>query len=167
MLFQTDLKHLIAGFPDELPRTRALEQRIRIGTGFHGKWCRSQREHWLGWIAVAERAQRAKGEDPASVEARKRWSNLGCAPMMFWLAEAAGVSDSALAQAGLNAEAAAEASRVDGPAHGKAIRAAIAWSEIETRLAAIPRPDAPSRHAADEAAEAARARLVAYNPKYA
>ena len=167
MLSQTELKHLIAGFPDELPRTRALEQRIRIGTGFHGKWYRSQREHWLGWIALAEQAQRAKGEDPNGVAAKKRWSNLGCAPMMFWLAEAAGVFDAALSQAERNAETAADASRVDGPAHGKAIRAAIAWTEIEARLSCLPRPNERARSAAEATSEAARARLVAFNPKYA
>ncbi len=44
-LIINDLLRYIANYPEKPSRTVALEQAIQIGTGFHGKWYRSQKEH--------------------------------------------------------------------------------------------------------------------------
>jgi hypothetical protein len=38
MISLSDLVAHIAAYPELPPTTTALEQRIRIGTDFHGKW---------------------------------------------------------------------------------------------------------------------------------
>lgn len=160
MLSQIDLRDRIAGFDAFLPRTDALERRIRIGVGYHGKWYRSQREHWLGWIAVKAREAEGRGEDPATVAAGARWSGLNCIPMMFWLAEAAGVAPTALDRAEAAAVEAAAAKGVDCPQHGKAMRAALPWAMVERALLGSPPPDAADRAAAADAADEALERLA-------
>jgi hypothetical protein len=109
MINLTQLKAHMAAYAHSPPRTTALEQRIRIGTEFHRKWYRSQRDHMLGWIVVQECQARAKGLDPVGVGAGGMWGRLKCSPSMFWLAECAGVDLDLLDRA---EEAAATAARI-------------------------------------------------------
>lgn len=156
----TDLLRRVGAFPDQLPRTLALEQHIRIGAGFHGKWYASQGEHWRGWMGHKDAVLRRAGRDSATVPARVRW-RLNCAPMMFWLAEAARVEAAVLDQAEEAASRAAAVVGHDDASHGKAMRAVLPWDLVETALAALP-PLSPEAVAAAEAAVAmAHARLVA------
>lgn len=131
LISHSDLLRLVGAFPEELPRTLILERRIQIGTGFHGKWYASQGEHWRGWMGYQNAVLRRSRRDPDLVPGRVRW-NLNCAPMMFWLAEGAKVPNQILDQAEEAARAAATRINHDHPSHGKAIRACLSWTLIET-----------------------------------
>jgi hypothetical protein len=135
-----------------------LEQRIQIGTGFHGKWYRSQREHMLGWIVVQECQERKKGNDPLAVDAKGMWGRLKCSPLMFWLAECSAVSDDILAQAEQMTVAAARINDKDGDPHGKMMREVLPW-EI-TRQAIVTGQEPASSELANTLAMQAFDRLT-------
>ncbi|HIE55353.1 MAG TPA: hypothetical protein EYP90_09275, partial [Chromatiaceae bacterium] len=105
MTLEQLLQH-VAAYQDHPSRTTALEQQIRIGTGFHHKWYRSQREHWLGWLIAKQCEARRDGRREEDCLARTVWNRLKCSPMMFWLADAAGVDAKILTRAEQAAEAA-------------------------------------------------------------
>lgn len=134
MISITELKSYMAAYPEQPPRTTALEQRIRIGTGFHDKWYRSQREHMLGWMVVQECQARMKGKDPMTVDAKGMWGRLKCSPAMFWLAESAGVHNDILEQAEKQAEAAARLNPMDGDPHGRMMRQILPWDVIREAI---------------------------------
>jgi len=121
----------VAALPETTERTSALERCLEIGTGFHGKWYHSQRDHWLGWLVVQECQARLRGQDPGSVLARSVWQRLNCSPMMFWLADASGVSQNALDQAEIAAMAAKAINPKDGAPHGKMMRVPLPWEMVE------------------------------------
>ena len=152
MLNLTQLEAHMAAYPDTPPRTTALEQGIRIGTGFHRKWYRSQRDHMLGWIVVQECQARAKGRDPAEVDAMGMWSRLKCSPSMFWLAECAGVHVDLLDRAEDAAVVAATIRPMDGDPHGRMMRETIPWEVVRGAILAGPKP-AQTDQAAEDARE--------------
>ena len=155
-----DLLLRVGAFPDVLPRTLALEQRIRIGAGFHGKWYASQGEHWRAWMGYHDAVLRRNGTDPDSVPASIRW-RLHCLPMMFWLGEAAGVSDDVLNLAEEAAEIAAAKIPHDSPAHGKAMRAVLPWSIVENALSKLEPLSGLAVAAAEASVKHAHDKLVA------
>ncbi|AML52827.1 hypothetical protein [Falsihalocynthiibacter arcticus] len=134
MITQCSLKQFIACFEPAPPRTTALEQKIQIGTGFHGKWYRSQREHWLGWMFFQDAKALEKGIDPAGLPAKHVWNRLKCSPMMFWLAEVSGVSPSLLEAAENAAIRATLINPKDGNPHGRLMREVLPWDVIEEAL---------------------------------
>ncbi len=140
-------------YPEAPPRTTELEQRIRIGTGFHNKWYRSQKDHLLGWMVVQECQARKRGVDPANVDAKGMWGRLKCSPAMFWLAECARVPDNVLAKAERAAMAAAAINPMDGDPHGKMMREVLPWSVLAAAIANGPGP-APLDEAVGSANEA-------------
>jgi hypothetical protein len=164
LISHLDLLRLVGSFPAELPRTRALEHRIQIGAGFHDKWYASQGEHWRGWMGHKDAVLRRAGRDPATVPARERWQ-LNCAPMMFWLAEAAKVPAGILDQAEDAACRAAEGIRKDHASHGKAMRAVLPWPLVEAALAALPPLSVEAVAAAEAAVARAHDKLVAVRGK--
>jgi hypothetical protein len=164
MISIQDLKAHIADLDPAPPRTRALEERIGIGAGFHDKWYRSQKEHMLGWLVVQEAQARMKDEEPSRVDARGMWSRLKCSPMMFWLAEAGGVSESHLDEAEKAAEAAAMINPKDGEPHGKLMRAVLPWEVVAEAIRA--RGDRVKPAEAEEAASVAFDRLTSMVPAY-
>jgi len=165
MLTLPELKLRVAAFSDLLPRTDALEKRIKIGVGFHNKWYRSQHEHWLGWIVVHEYKAQKRGGTPDSMSAEKLWSGLHCIPMMFWLAEAAGMEQSVLDAAELAAIAATKSKdrRKDCPQNGGAMRAVLTWVDVEKRLLAASTVSAKK---ADQAADEAFEHLASQKSEY-
>jgi hypothetical protein len=138
MISLPQLKTCIASYPDAPPRTTALEQRIRIGTGFHRKWYRSQKEHMLGWMVVQECQARRTGKDPADIDAKGMWNRLKCSPAMFWLGECAGVSEQILANAERVAAEAADINPMDGDPHGKMMRSVLSWDVIADAIRLNP-----------------------------
>lgn len=160
----SDLLRLVGAFPDQLPRTRELEKRIQIGAGFHDKWYASQGEHWRGWMGHKNAVLRRSGRDPSSVDARVRW-NLNCAPMMYWLAEAAGIAPEALDRAEEAAVVAAARVGHDHPLHGKAMRTVLPWCLIEQALEALPSLSLQAATAAEAAVARAHEKLVARRGK--
>lgn len=158
------LKAVMATFDDRPPRTTALEQRIRIGTGFHGKWYSSQREHNLGWIVVQECQARKQGQEPNEVCASGMWNRLKCSPMMFWLAECAGLPVSVLDEAERAAVAATEINPKDGNPHGKMMRDVLPWNVVAEAIASNASAVTPEM--ADAQAIPAFERLIAKNAGY-
>ncbi|AML52828.1 hypothetical protein [Falsihalocynthiibacter arcticus] len=134
MITQSDLKQFIACFEPAPPRTTALEQKIKIGTGYHGKWYRSQREHWLGWMFYQDAKAHEKGKDPGVLPAKPVWNRLKCSPSMFWLAEASGVSSSLLDAAEDAAIRATLINPKDGNPHGRLMREVLPWGVIDDAL---------------------------------
>lgn len=142
-----NIDHLIchvAAYPEELNWTQKLEQKIQIGTGFHGKWYRSQREHMLGWLVFQQCEAVRKGIDPVRNMAGPMWNRLKCSPLMFWLAEASGVEADILFQAQEAAIAAAAINPKDGNPHGRLMREVLPWILLEQAINDGPRPLASS-----------------------
>lgn len=163
MLTLTLLMQYALGYDPLLPKTASLERELGIGTGYHGKWYRSQQDHWMGWLEVQCRQARRVGRyDP--VPARGVWQRLDCSPMMFWLAEAAGVPSVELGFAEDAARSAAAINPKDGAPHGRMMRAILSWDVIESTILAC-RPGADPG-AAEEAAQEAFGRLVMKNSAY-
>ncbi|MCP4185676.1 MAG: hypothetical protein GY761_20625 [Hyphomicrobiales bacterium] len=130
----TNLTRYAATYPAILPRTSSLEHRIKIGTGYHGKWYRSQREHMLGWFVFQICRARMAGDDPLELLASAMWNRLKCSPSMFWLAEAAGVSSELLDKAEDAAIRAAKINPKDGDPHGKFMREILPWPIVEEAI---------------------------------
>lgn len=164
MISITQLKALMAAYPDHPPRTTALERRIGIGAGFHGKWYRSQREHLLGWIVVQECQARMNGKDPLLVDAKGMWGRLKCSPAMFWLAECAGVPDPLLTRAEQQAVAATRINSMDGDPHGKFMREVLPWDIVKNamHLGSIPSNAEQADIAAQEAFDRLTSRVSSY-----
>jgi hypothetical protein len=165
MLSHSDLRRLVGVFPAVLPRTQALEKSIGIGAGFQGKWYASQAEHWRGWIGYKEALLYRQGRDPQAVPASLRWRHLSCAPMMFWLAEAAAVPADLLDRAEQAAITVAKQVGHDHPSHGKAMRDALSWVVIEEALARRLPLTTSQVLTADAAVEEAHRKLVAKRGK--
>ena len=148
-----ELLRYIAGYPETPPRTIALEQEIRIGTGFHGKWYGSQKEHWLGYVGYKRAKWAAQGKNYDLEKAKSHWSRTHCFPMLFWLAECAGVDSDVLGTAEAAARRVAAVIGSDHPSHGKAAREVLPWSLVEQAiLSKEPGLDlATARSASDDA----------------
>lgn len=125
------LRCLVASFPAEPARTKSLEQKIQIGTGFHNKWYRSQKEHWLGWLAAKARENKL---DEKNFDPQRIWSGLKCSPMLFWMAEVAGAAPPVLDELELVSIEAAKVKPKDGNPHGVAFRKILPWPRLEELL---------------------------------
>lgn len=101
---------------------------------------RSQKEHWLGWLVAKDCQARAKGHDPASIMASRRYQFITSSPAMFWIAECAGLSSNLLDAAEDAAIKAAEIHPKDGQPHGKMMREVLPWLVIEDAIFSDPEP---------------------------
>lgn len=158
------LRRYVAGYPAFPPRTIALEQRINIGTGFHGKWYRSQKEHWLGWLLAKECEARSRGLGASSSSAKTRYQFILCSPAIFWLAECAGVPGHRLDEAEAAAECAAAINGRDGHPHGALMRMALPWPLLASAMSNGPAP--ASEETANEISRAAFDHLCANLSRY-
>lgn len=154
----------VAAYPDHPEWTGRLEQEIRIGTGFHGKWYRSQREHMLGWLVYQQCEAVRKGIDPNRNPAGTMWGRLKCSPLMFWLAETSGVGFDILFRAQKAAVAAAAINPKDGNPHGKMMREVLPWDLMEQAILSGPNPLASEP--AVETANLAFDRLTRLRPEF-
>jgi len=148
MFTQLELKCCIAAASAKTDRTERLQEAIKIGVGFHKKWYRSQKEHWLGWIVAKEREALKRGSDPCDLTAKQRWTTLHCIPMMFWLAEVIETPNKFLKDAENAAGEAAKIKGCDCPRHGKIMRQIIPVELLEQHLASAPRVDIGKANAA-------------------
>lgn len=139
-LSQTDLKCYFAAYEACPPRTVELEQRIGIGSDFGNKWHRSQKECWLGWLTAKDCEVRSRGDDPACAPAENRWQHLLSSPLMFWVAENARMSEDHLLAAENAAQRATAENPKSGHPHGKYMREALPWSEVEQAILSGPDP---------------------------
>ncbi len=163
MITQNELLCHVAAYEANPPRTVELEQEIEIGSGFHGKWYRSQREHWLGWLSLKIRDS-SMVNPGAEVPARLVWNRLKCSPMMFWLAETAGADSETLIRAADAAGQAAKINPKDGNPHGKIMRQVLPWSLVEGLLRSGP--PLASEEVAKQAGDEALDRLLKLRPEF-
>lgn len=80
------LRAHIKPLPEYLPQTKALEEVLSEGVGYNRAWYRSQKEHWLGWLAEYN-GPGAYGRSNAERDACFIYNHIQCAPMLFWLSE--------------------------------------------------------------------------------
>ena len=137
---QVELKCYFAAYGDRPPRTTALEQQIQICTGFHSKWYRSQRERWLGWLTAKDCEARLRGEQPSDIDAAVRWKYLLSRPLMFWVAESAGMATSVLDATEDAAVGATAINSKSGHPHGMMMREVLPWCEVEHAILTGPEP---------------------------
>ncbi|WP_380057514.1 hypothetical protein ACFE33_04555 [Falsihalocynthiibacter sp. SS001] len=140
MIAHSDLIRYFSAYPETPPRTTALEQKIKIGVGFHNKWYRSQKEHWLGWMFAKDCELRSQRKDPTNIDAQVRWRNVMCSPAMFWIAECASVSFEQLDEAENAAILASAQNPKDGHPHGRMMREVLPWNTIEAAMITGPQP---------------------------
>ena len=121
------LRKVIARLPGRFPPDQ--QSRAERGPARRDAWYSSpQKEHWLGWLG---------GYDGPGAYARKKWdrsaayvyNHVVCPPMLFWLAEAAGVPKDTL----MRAEDEALAAQPVMPAQCAAIRNEIPWVLVRER----------------------------------
>lgn len=129
------LRAYIRPLPEYLPRTQAMESRIQVGVGFDGAWYRSQKEHWLGWLAEYD-GPGAYGRSRAKRDARFVYNHIQCAPMLFWLSEALETPSDVLDMTFQAVVAAPNR----GAQQCAALRAHLPWDQIADRLAARDYP---------------------------
>lgn len=128
------LRAHIRPLPEYLSRTRAMENAIGVGAGFDGAWYRSQKEHWLGWLAEYDAAGAYGRSIKVQRNARYAYNHIQCAPMLFWLAEALEVDSRRLEEAFevvLDIEA-------KGAPQCAALRREVPWEVIEHQLSVWP-----------------------------
>lgn len=125
------LRAHIKPLPEYLPRTKALESALREGVGFNRAWYRSQKEHWLGWLAEYD-GPGAYARSETKRDARFVYNHIQCAPMLLWLSEAL-ETPSGILETTFEAVVAAPNR---GAQQCAALRQHLPWDQIEDRLAA-------------------------------
>ena len=134
MLIETFLAK-IEGLEPFLPRCSALETAISVGVGYGGATYWSQRGHWQEWLSDYD----GPGPFGRKIDHGRNmdaiYRRIACPPMLFWLAEAVGVSDSKLDDACRAV--------IGAPAHSTsrcaALRRVISWEAIEAAMVAYAR----------------------------
>jgi hypothetical protein len=94
-----------------------------------GVWYKSQKEHWLGWLAEYD-GPGFYNRQNAKRSAEFVYNHINCAPMVLWLGEAAGISRAKVSEA---KRAALSVTRAYS-SQCAAIRKIIPWGMIEARL---------------------------------
>ena len=121
------LRRKIKGFEATPPVTLSFEKALtKQGTwSTEGVWYRSQKEHWLGWLAEYDGPGAYGRKTTVTRSAEFAYNHVVCPPMVLWLGEASGVKRSLVNQA---KKAGLEASR---KLQGKcaAIRKIVPWSK--------------------------------------
>lgn len=124
----------IRPLPEFLPRTKELETSISVGVGFDGAWYRSQKQHWLGWLAEYSGPGAYGRQSDTIRSAELAYNRIQCAPMLFWLAEALDI-DSTTLDAGF--QAVVSTPKKGGP-QSSAFRRCLRWADIEAALSVWP-----------------------------
>jgi hypothetical protein len=129
------LRAYIKPLPEYLPQTKAMERALREGVGFNRAWYRSQKEHWLGWLAQYD-GPGAYGRSDTKRDAQFVYNHIQCAPMLFWLSEALDTPSDIL---DTTFEAVVAAPN-RGAQKCAALRSNLPWDQITDRIAARPYP---------------------------
>ena len=137
--FEMDIRTL-AGLIERLPAfpvlTADLEHELQIGVGYGNAVYASQKEHWLTWLAAYETPGAYNRKGVVTRDARSVYQRLNCAPMLFWLSDAAGLDDEVLKLAFKNVVAAGRRSATQGAA----LRQVIPWEAIKLHLLSATLP---------------------------
>jgi len=95
-----ELRQHVARLSPDGPHTEALQHAVRARFKKRDVWYRTQKEHWTGWL---------RNYDGLGYYGRLRWdrdaqfvyNHVQCAPMLLWLAEAAGAPLEKVAEASM------------------------------------------------------------------
>ncbi len=128
-----ELRRHVASLSPAGPHSEALQRAIRERFKKREVWYRTQQEHWLGWL---------RSYDGPGFYGRRRWdrdaqfvyNHIQCAPMLLWLAEAAGVPSETIVAAGQAVLTAG--ARLSSQV--AALRHLIPWSAVELELTGRP-----------------------------
>ena len=131
----TDFARAIWTLDPDTPKHKELETLLRIGVGYGDPWYRSQREHWLGWLGDYHTPGAYNRSMKSPSEARAIYNRINCAPMLFWLGEAAGLPNSQLDRA---FDAIAEKASGRVASQCGAHRKVVPWADIEAALLKLP-----------------------------
>lgn len=125
-----ELRARILPLDPDTPLHRHLEHELRIGVGYGSAWYRSQKEHWLGWLATYT-GPGVYGRTPRNDRtAQFVYNRIQCAPMLFWLAEATGVPQGPLGRA----YGAVRAASKHPASQCRALRRVIPWEMVAEHL---------------------------------
>jgi hypothetical protein len=94
-----------------------------------GKWYKTQKEHWLGWLGDYHRPGYYGRQDSTPRNAKYAYNHIVCVDMLLYLAKASRISPSRLAKA-----RAAERAAPSLQAKSGAVRKVIPWEVIEEAL---------------------------------
>ncbi len=94
-----------------------------------GKWYRTQKEHWLGWLDEYHGPGYYGRQASTPRNARFAYNHIVEVEMLLWLAKASGISASRLAKARTAERAAPSLQAKSG-----AVRKIIPWEMIEEAL---------------------------------
>lgn len=114
----------------ELPLHKALERDLKIGPGYGNAWYRSQKEHWIKWLSDYDTPGPYGRHPRVRTSAEVIYNRLMCPPMVFWLAEASGVSGPLLR----DAHQAALSARPHCASQTSAIRQLVPWCGVTFTL---------------------------------
>jgi len=117
----------------DTPRHSELEQALEVGVGHGRASYRTQKEHWQQWLGGYSSPGAYGRSDASNRSARYVYNHIRCAPMLFWLAEAAGVSDNLLE---LGFQSALRNRDRSGGTQCAAFRRAISWEMVFTTIMA-------------------------------
>ena len=123
------LRRLVSLLPEDTPILAATLE-AHVEGAERTTWYRSQKEHMEGWLREygGPGAYGRKGGEGR--DAKYFYNHFQCAPGLFWLAEAAGVSPSKLQAA----VAAVDAVGSNYARQCAALRREIPWSNVEQKL---------------------------------
>ncbi len=94
-----------------------------------GKWYRTQKEHWLGWLSEYGGPGAYGRKTTTKRDARFAYNHVVNPAMLLWLIEAAGIKPELVSAARENASQGTSMMAQSG-----AIRKVVPWSEIEKAL---------------------------------
>ena len=124
---RAQLRRCIQALPEHQPLTEAFQRNLEARKLIGPSNYRTQKQHWLGWLGDYD-GPGHYGRTEWHRTAEFVYNHVVCPPMVLWLAEAVGVSRSAIEAA----TAAALAAGSTQMAQAAAMRRIIPWSKIET-----------------------------------
>lgn len=119
---------LIKKLPHNEIYTRKLNLKLNIDPNYSKVWYTCQKEHLLGWVSES-RGKGAYNRKRGHKTAESVYIRIQCEPMLFWLAEACGISNKILLKTISLIKRSNHYSKNCG-----IIRSNIPWPEIEKAL---------------------------------
>jgi hypothetical protein len=129
-----DLLEYVHMLDPDVPRHKELEKQLCIGVGYGSAWYASQQEHWIRWLSDYDTAGVYGRRVDPDRDSQYIYSRIMCPPMLYWLAEASGVSNASLE----SAFAAVISAKPNPATRCGALRGKIAWGDVENCLRALP-----------------------------
>lgn len=121
------LANKIKKLSDNSKKTNELNKKLGILSPSPKAWYKNQKEHWIGWLQDYPTGG-AYGRKNSKRDAEYIYNHIQNISMLFWLCEAAGVSNSVLNKAIKNIVSTSERKQCG------ALREVIPWPILEKSL---------------------------------